>query len=123
MFRLVGAFAVVAAVLVASAGAVPPPPVAHIAVTHLRPVAGHTFTGVTITPLSTIVNVTCPARVDGKEIRARKQRFYEPGVGLVAITCSWRVPASARGTLSTQVAVESTALVLTSPVLRWRIKG
>jgi hypothetical protein len=116
-------------VLAATAGGVPPPVVAHIAVTHLRPVAGHTFTGVTVVPVTqagqprtTIQNVTCPAQIQGVNLRARKQRFYEHGVGLVAITCSWHVPTSARGTFSTQVAVDTSSINLSNFKMSWRIK-
>jgi hypothetical protein len=130
MIRLGLTLAVVAAaVLAATAAGVPPPQVAHIAVTHLRPVAGHTFAGVTVVPVTeagapptTIENVTCPARIRAANLRARKQRFYEEGVGLVAITCTWHVPASARGTLSTQVTVDSASVNSVSPVLSWRIR-
>jgi hypothetical protein len=114
MTRLAVILAIVsAAVLTATAGAdAPPPRVANVSTTLLQPVAGHTFTGVTVVPLHqpgvVVSDVTCPARIRGTTLTARKQRFYTPGVGLVAVTCSWHVPASARGTLSTEVVVYGT---------------
>ena len=125
MKGLLLAAVIAAGVLAATAAAGPPPPLlAHIAVTHARPVAGHTFTGVTITPVgTTIENVTCPARIRHANLPARKQRFYDGDFGLIAIACSWHVPASARGKLSTRVTVVTDNGTLASPNLTWRVRS
>ena len=97
---------------------------AHIAVTHARPFAGRTFTGVTVTPVgTTIENVICPALIRHETLHARKQRFYERDFGLIAITCSWDVPASSRGKLSTQVTVVTGDGTITAPTVTWRIRS
>ena len=122
--------AVASCLLLTTASAGPPPPlIAHIAVTHTRPVAGHRFTGLTVTSASTTAStskkVSCDAVVVNRaNLRAKRQKFYEEGVqgGPAVVTCSWKIPASARGTLSVQAAVSSTQGTVVFPVVSWRIK-
>jgi hypothetical protein len=121
-----GIAGVVAAGLLASASAgPPPPPLAYVAVTHARPVAGHWFTGVTVTPrgTSSIRSVNCDATIHRANLHGRVQRFYAEGVdGPAAVACGWKIPATARGPLRAQVAVVTSNGTLTSPTLSWRIK-
>lgn len=112
-----------AAVLSVGASGDPLPATPHIAVTHARPVAGHSFVGVTITPnTTTIESVSCPATIGHKTLQGHRQRYYDGDFGLIAITCSWHVPASARGRLAAVVTVDATPLDVSSPNLSWRIK-
>lgn len=112
-----------AGVLAVSAAGTPAPTLAHIAATPARPVAGHAFTGVTVTPVGTVIdNVICPARVRGHDLRAEKRHYYEQGAGLVAVTCTWQIPASARGTLAVSVTVETSQGWLRDARASWRIK-
>lgn len=99
--------AVLAGVLATSASADPPPTaLAHFAMTHTRPVAGRTFTGVTVTPAAeSIWYVTCDATLRGTTLHGRVRMFYADDVpgGPAAVTCSWRIPAKARGLLQATV--------------------
>lgn len=121
-----GIAGVVAAVLLASASAgPPPPPLAYVAVTRAQPVAGQSFTGVTVTPrgTSSITSVNCDATIHGSNLHGRVQRFYAEGVGgPAAVACGWRIPANAPGPLRVQVAVVTSNGTLISPTLSWRIK-
>jgi len=121
---VVFAAVVLTAVLAATAlGGPPPPKLVNIAVTQLRPVAGHTFTGLAITKADAgIQQVFCSAKTRGAGLRAFKQRYYAQGVGLAAVTCRWSVPKAARGILSTQVKVVTSKGTLTGPVASWPIR-
>jgi hypothetical protein len=80
-----------------------------IAYSHHQAIAGHWFTGLTISapegsPLdqASITSMDCGAVLRGKYIYARLRKFYEPGVsGPVALTCSWKIPRDAHGWLKT----------------------
>lgn len=117
------ALAATGILVASSAGGPPPPTFAHFGVTHARPVAGRVFTGLTITPATyAIERVSCDATVKGATLRARQRRFYDSGVvGPAAITCSWKIPANARGTLSVDVTDWTADGRVTQPV-SWRIK-
>jgi hypothetical protein len=126
MIRLAVTLAAVlmtAVIATTAMGGPPPPNLANIAVTHARPVAGQRFTGVTITKADAgIQQVICPAKTHSASLRAFKQRYYQQGVGLAAVTCRWSVPRAARGALSTQVTVVTSKGTLTAPVASWRIR-
>jgi hypothetical protein len=84
----------------------PPPlaPRAAFAVTHERPVAGRTFTGLAIIlddPNATTINrVLCDAQVGAKMkiLRARLQVMFTAASGLAReVLCTWRLPARSVG--------------------------
>src|SRR5436190_13215724 len=84
--------AVLAPMAASALGGPPPPTLAHIAVTHARPVAGHRFIGVTITKADAgIEQVFCAAKTGSTSLRAFKQRYYAGGLGRAAVTCRWSV--------------------------------
>jgi hypothetical protein len=89
-----------AAVFASSAAAeVPPPIYTGIAATHAQPVAGHTFTGITVTNTGQRINrVTCDARIGNKSLHGQQLRYFTRlVVGPNAVTCSWSIPAGASG--------------------------
>jgi hypothetical protein len=125
-----GLASVGAALVLASASAVPPAPhLVSIAATHEEPLAGRSFTGITITsnPGTQIIDAHCSARAGRKLLRGRLQRFYASTVsGPAAVACSWQMPANGSGKI-----LRATAYVLTaqepngfsrSAPFSWRIK-
>jgi hypothetical protein len=114
-----------AGALSGSVAAQPPPIMAHIALTHARPAAGTVFAGVTVTPGADgrIVSVACDATVEGKILHASHKRFYADGVdGPAAVSCSWKIPASARGRLAVRVGVTTSRGNILAPLNSWRIR-
>jgi hypothetical protein len=95
------AVAGVAALLAAQATAIPPPLKVRLAVTNVRPIAGKTFTGITVINLqSQIMGMVCEATVGHKVLEGRVHRFYAPGAPApAALTCSWHIPAGSKGKL------------------------
>jgi hypothetical protein len=90
-----------AAVFAASATAGPPPPPSPIAVTHTRPIAGHSFTGLTVlggVGGRRIENATCIGTIGLRTLPEHAARFYSSAVrGVAAITCTWQIPAGTSG--------------------------
>jgi hypothetical protein len=113
-----------AGVLPASVAAVPPSIHAHIAVTHTRPVAGKVFTGLTATPADErIATMTCDSTIGRKTLRGRLSRFYASGVaGPAAVTCGWKIPPGAHGTLSVQADVTTAEGSTLGISQSWRVK-
>ena len=120
-----------AALFLARASAGPPPPIiVHFAETHEQPVAGRSFTGISITYLSTRIRwVRCYAKIGSKGLSERQQRFFSRGIeGPAAISCSWDIPASARGRLTAHAvafagfAAPPQGSLIGSPNFSWRIK-
>jgi hypothetical protein len=92
--------AIAAALVLTSASAGPPPqPEFHFGATHAKPIAGKSFTGITVGYIATsIEGVRCHASIGGKELHARQERFYEAGIaGPEAVSCSWQLPKAAAG--------------------------
>jgi hypothetical protein len=119
-----------AAVLAARSAGEPPTLLVRFAATHQVPFAGRLFTGLTITSLSThITQVNCDAKVGDKVLPGRQQRFFAKLVaGPATITCSWQIPAGAKGKLL-HLSEQGHAYVFTasgstlgSPAFSWRIK-
>jgi hypothetical protein len=112
--------------MIATPAPLPPPTkFAQVGFAHARPVAGRSFTGLTVTPLNgaTIQRVVCDGLVRGSTLRGRKYRFYAATTpGPSAVTCGWKVPAKVRGPLSVQVAVVTDMGTMTFPVTSWRIR-
>jgi hypothetical protein len=111
-----------AVVLAATAlGGPPAPLLGRVNYTHVQPVAGSAFTGVAITPEDAgIQHVYCPGHVRGHDLHGWTQRYYLGGLGVV--TCTWRIPASARGVLTTQVTVITTKGTLNTSTPPWHIR-
>lgn len=121
MRGVIAASVIVAGVLAAApVGAeAPPPTVARIAVTHTRPVAGHTFMGFLVTSSTPIQGLQVQSNLQG-----HVHWFHTPHQPPIAAYV-WKIPAKARGVLKAKVTVETeqSGVVLTpAPVLRWRIK-
>jgi hypothetical protein len=118
----------VAGCFLAAAHAGPPPPAdVRITSVHHRPVAGKTFTGVTITSLDTwgIATVTCDMMVGHKALQGHERAFYADGItGAAAVSCAWRIPARAAGKLlhGSISVVTGNGTNVVSPVFGWRIK-
>jgi hypothetical protein len=122
----------------------PPPqrvPSVAFAVTHERPVAGQTFTGLAIIlddPNTTTINrVLCDAQVGAKMkiLRARLQAMFTDASGSAPvgeILCTWRIPAHSVGQRlrlrdngdgpRAIVYVNDGQSRLLSPELSWRVR-
>jgi len=105
---LIALAALIVAVGVPASSTAGPLTSADVAYSHSRAVAGHWFTGLTISasPLdqASITSVDCGVVLRGKYIYARLKKFYAQGVsGPVAITCSWKIPRGAHGWLNTWI--------------------
>lgn len=83
----------------APARSTPPTLLALFGATHAQPVAGQSFTGLSIIPQGDthVFAVSCDARLSRIKLHARARRYYLPGARTVAVTCSWRIPAGAQG--------------------------
>src|SRR5262245_40268936 len=97
-----GIAAVATALVLASASAGPPPPplTLHFGVSRQQPIAGKTFTGLTITDSEyAITDVHCGyANIGARSLRSHFQRFYSDTVeGPSAVSCGWRIPAHTAG--------------------------
>jgi len=103
MALVIGAAATVAAIVLTSASAGPPPlPAFRFAATQARPIAGKRFTAITVTYIATpIAQVQCQATLGGVELYdGREQRFYAPGItGPDAVSCYWPIPRGSAGKL------------------------
>jgi len=82
----------------------PAPATVDFTMSHHLPVAGRTFTGLTIINLnhSSVVapfgGVRCDAQVGGKRLAARQNLFYTPPHRYIqAVACGWAIPADAAG--------------------------
>ena len=114
-----------AAVLVASStGGPPPAPQVSFGVAHTRPVVGHIFTGLAVTPAAaSISGLSCDATIKGATLRARQQRFYADEVdGPAAVSCAWKIPARARGLLTVHATVYTGTGGTAATSASWRIR-
>lgn len=104
------------------------PPVV-VAYSHSQAVAGHWFTGLTISasPVAqaSITSLACGVVLRGKYIYPRVRKFYKPGVsGPFGVTCSWKVPRDAHGWLNTWIGDDvSTSVGGTNISGAWKIKS
>ena len=126
LLNALAVFIVAVGVPAASSAGPPAPLLITTAAAHAQPVAGHTFTGLTITPVSParISSVDCGATLRGKFIAARLERFYAQGVaGPAAVSCSWKIPHGAHGWLKTWTGASvKTSLGTHGLGAAWRIK-
>jgi hypothetical protein len=78
----------------------PPAPLVRFGATHAQPVAGQSFTGLSITPVNgtRISAASCDARLGHKTLKARVLRYHSNvGAQPVAVTCSWTIPSGSQG--------------------------
>ena len=118
--------AVVTALVLTNALAGPPAPRPLIGATHAQPVAGQSFTGLTVarTDRWRIHSVTCHASLHGKHLVGRAQKFYG-AKGIATISCTWAIPTGTTGELLTawmRVYDTSGGYAGSGRLFKWRVK-
>jgi hypothetical protein len=109
-----------------AAATTPPALLAEFGVTHARPVAGQSFTGLTVTPLNgaRISSLSCDAHLGRKTLHGHVLRYYG-SEDVTALTCSWRIPAGSGGKwlrLEHATIVTSLGQSRSSSPVRWHVK-
>ena len=121
-----GLAAAVAAIALTSALAGPPAPIPLFGASHAQPVAGQTFTGLTVarTDAWPIRSVACHASLHGTHLVGRAQKFYGEN-GIATIACTWVIPAGTQGELLAawmRVYRPGGGYAGTGRVYKWRVK-